>query len=307
MATNLFMVGVAFQAGTIPLKAESLEQAIRGAGVGVEQGVAAFRWGRLAVVDRAAVEAEIAKYAPKIEPAKPSKAVTAIVDGVGATGETRRLVEVRVGELVAYQNAAYAKRYAEVVRRVVAAEEKVAPGKGALAQTVARHLHKLMAYKDEYEVARLHADPAFLADLDAQFPDGYEVVHHLAPPMLAKPDPETGLVAKTAFGPWIRPAFKALAKLKGLRGTPLDPFGKTEERQTERRLIEDYVHLVDEILAKLTPANHAAAVALADVVDEIRGYGRVKEKAIAAAKTLEAERRVAFRAASAATVAAAAE
>ena len=298
MATNLFMVGVAFQAGTIPLKAESLETAIRQAGVGVEQGVAAFRWGRLTVVDRAAVEAEIARYAPKVTPVAPSQAVTAIVDTVGATGETRRLVEVRVGELVAYQNAAYAERYAEVVKRVVAAEEKVAPSDGALARTVARNLFKLMAYKDEYEVARLHADPAFLADLDAQFPNGYEVVHHLAPPLLAKPDPETGLIGKMKFGSWIRPTFRLLAKFKGLRGTSLDPFGKTEERQIERRLIEDYIRLVDEILAELTPANHAAAVALADVPDEIRGYGHVKQKALAAAKELERQRRAAFQAAS---------
>jgi len=174
MATNNFMVGVAYQAGTIPLKAESIEQAIKNSGVAVEMSLAAFRWGRMAVVDRAFVEAEVAKYkaagsvvslkqAPQLTPA-----ARAIVDSVGAQGEVKRLVEIRVPELIAFQDEAYAQRYADVIKRVVATEHRVLPG-SQLSEAAARYLYKLMAYKDEYEVARLHTDPAFLAELDAPY------------------------------------------------------------------------------------------------------------------------------------------
>jgi len=301
MATNNFMVGVAFQAGTIPLKAESIEQAIKNSGVGVEQSLAAFRWGRMVVIDRPFVEAEIAKYkaagavvslkaAPQLSPA-----ARAIADSVGAQGEVKRLVEVRVPELIAYQDEAYAQRYADVIKRVVAAEQKVLPGQSALSEAAARYMYKLMAYKDEYEVARLHTDPAFLAELDAQFPNGYEVKYNLAPPLLSARDPLTGHLQKKQFGGWMLKAFQRLAKFKGLRGGALDIFGKTEERQHERQAIEDYIKLLDEIIAKLSTANHAAAVALASVPDEIRGYGHVKEKNVAIAKKLQEERLNAFR------------
>ncbi len=299
MATNNFMVGVAYQAGTIPLKAESIEQAIQQSGVAVEMSLAAFRWGRMVVVDRAFVEAEIAKYkaggtvvtlhkAPQLTPA-----ARAIVDAIGATGETKRLAEVRVPELIAFQDEAYAKRYADVVKRVVAAEQRVGTD-GQLAAAAARYLYKLMAYKDEYEVARLHTDPAFLAELNAQFPHGYSVKYNLAPPMLAKRDPATGHLQKQQYGSWMFKAFQKIAGLKGLRGGALDFFGKTEERHMERQLIEDYINTLDEIIAKLNADNQPAAVALASVPDEIRGYGHVKEKNVAAAKKLAQERRTAF-------------
>ena len=299
MATNNFMVGVAFQAGTIPLKAESIEQAIRNSGVAVDMSLAAFRWGRMVVVDRAFVEAEIAKHnaggsviqfhkAPQL-----SAAARAIVDAIGATGETKRLVEIRVPELIAFQNEAYAQRYADMIRRVMAAEQRVGTD-GQLAAAAARYLYKLMAYKDEYEVARLHTDPAFLAELDAQFPHGYSVKYNLAPPLLAKVDPATGELQKKVYGAWMFKAFKRLASFKGLRGGALDIFGKSDERRLERLLITDYITLLDDILAHLTADNHAAAVALASVPDEIRGYGHVKEKSIVAASALQAERRQAF-------------
>lgn len=294
MATNNFMVGVAYQAGTIPLKAESIEAAIKASGVGVEQSVAAFRWGRMAMVDREFVLAEIAKYTPKTTKPELSAAARAIVDSVGADGETRRLLEVRVPDLISYQNESYAKRYADVVKRVVAAEAKAAPGKTALAQAAARYLYKLMAYKDEYEVARLHTDPAFLAQLDAMFPHGYSFKYNLAPPAISKRDPVTGHLIKRQFGSWMRSAFSLLAPLKGLRAGPLDFFGKTEERRHERQMIEDYIAELDMIIAKLTSANHAAAVALASVPDEIRGYGHVKEKSVAEAKQLRDQRLAAF-------------
>ncbi|WP_300443244.1 indolepyruvate ferredoxin oxidoreductase family protein [Zoogloea sp.] len=300
MATNNFMVGVAFQAGTIPLKAESIEQAIKNSGVAVDMSLAAFRWGRMAVVDLAFVEAEIAKHkaagsvvtlkqAPQL-----SAAARAIADSVGAQGEVKRLVEVRVPELIAFQDEAYAQRYANVIKRVVAAEHRVLPG-SQLSEAAARYLYKLMAYKDEYEVARLHTDPAFLAELDAQFPHGYEVKYNLAPPLVSERDPKTGHLQKKQYGAWMFKAFQRIARFKNLRGGALDIFGKTEERRQEREAVEDYIKLLDEILAKLTTSNHAAAVALASVPDEIRGYGHVKEKSVADAKKLQEARLQAFR------------
>ena len=291
MATNTFMVGVAFQAGTVPLKAESIETAIQNAGVSVDMGLAAFRWGRMAVVDRAFVEAEVAKAkgtAPVIAPL--SAEAAAIVDGIGAVGELKRLLQVRVPELIAFQDAAYARRYAAQVQRVQAAEHKAAPGHSALAEATARYLYKLMAYKDEYEVARLHSDPAFLAQLDAQFPHGYTVQYHLAPPTISKRDPVTGHLIKQKFGPWMKSAFAWLARLKGLRGGALDVFGKTEERRAERALITDYERMLDEVVVRLDAENHAAAVQLACVPDEIRGYGHVKDKSMAQAELLRAQR-----------------
>ncbi|MDE1947838.1 MAG: indolepyruvate ferredoxin oxidoreductase family protein, partial [Burkholderiales bacterium] len=294
MATNNFMVGVAFQAGTIPLKVESIEQAIRNSGVGVEQSLAAFRWGRMAVIDRAFVWAEIAKSAPQVAAPVLSAAAKAIVDSVGARGETRRLLEVRVPELIAYQDEAYARRYAEVVARVVAAEARATPGRSALGEAAARSLDQLMAYKDEYEVARLHSLPAFEAQLDAMFPRGYRLHYHLAPPTISKRDPVTGHLLKRGFGPWMGTAFGWLKRFKGLRGGALDVFGKTAERRGERRLIEDYIEELDRICARLDAANHAAAVALASVPEEIRGYGHVKEKSLAEADALREQRRHAF-------------
>ena len=296
MATNNFMVGVAYQAGAIPLKAESIETAIKNSGVGVDQSIAAFRWGCMAVIDRAFVVAEIAKYTPKFTKPELSPAARAIVDSVDAQGETRRLLEVRVPDLIAYQDAAYAKRYAEVVKRVVATETSAVSGSCTrLAEAAARFLYKLMAYKDEYEVARLHTDPVFLAQLDAMFPNGYRVKYNLAPPTISKKDPVTGHLIKQQFGPWMKRAFGWMTQLKVLRGGRLDFFGKTEERRYERQMIEDYIKELDDICAQLSPANYAAAVALACVPEEIRGYGHVKEQSIADAKGLREQRLHAFR------------
>jgi indolepyruvate ferredoxin oxidoreductase len=255
----------------------------------------------MAVVDRAFVEGEAGKgqgvvgevqRAPQL-----SSAARAFVDSVGAQGEVKRLLEIRVPDLIDYQDEAYAKRYAEVIKRVMAAEQRVVPGKSALAEAAARYLYKLMAYKDEFEVARLHSDPAFLAKLDAQFKNGYTVKYNLAPPTISKRDPITGELIKRQFGPWMLSAFRMLAKFKGLRAGALDVFSRTEERRHERQLIEDYIKQLDEIGAKLNSANHGAAVALASVPDEIRGYGHVKERNIKAAKALEEKLLQAFRSA----------
>jgi indolepyruvate ferredoxin oxidoreductase len=145
-----------------------------------------------------------------------------------------------------------------------------------------------MAYKDEYEVARLYADPAFRRSLEAQFEGDYRIEFNLAPPLFAKRDPATGHLIKRSYGPWLLPVFRALAKLKRLRGTMLDPFGHTEERRMERRLVSDYEALLRAITAALTPDNHALAVELAGTAERIRGYGHIKQQSVAQVKATEA-------------------
>jgi indolepyruvate ferredoxin oxidoreductase len=153
-----------------------------------------------------------------------------------------------------------------------------------------------MAYKDEYEVARLYCDPAFLRGIEGMFEGGYKLKFHLAPPVFNRPDPRTGEAAKTEFGPWMMTAFRVLAKLKRLRGTPFDPFGMTEERRTERRLISEYEATVSELLERLDRDNHKFAVEIANIPDHIRGFGHVKRRHLNEAKKKEAELLAAFRA-----------
>ena len=206
----------------------------------------------------------------------------------GANASLEELVARRVEVLTAYQNAAFARRYADLVERVRKVESDRLHGSTKIAEAVARYYFKLLAVKDEYEVARLHSDPAFHAKIAAQF-DGingqpYKLHFHLAPPLLTKPDPVTGKVKKMTFGPWMLSAFSVLARLKFLRGTVLDVFGRTHERRTERALIGEYEQLIDEILARLSADNHAVALELASIPEEIRGYGHVKERHLAAAR-----------------------
>lgn len=288
MATNLFMVGVAYQAGTLPLQATSIEQAIEKAGVAVKLGLAAFQWGRMAVVDLPFVQQQI-KAQPtdagmSLKPLSPQMKKRLTTAGV--SGELERLLQVRLSDLIAYQNEGYALRYLSAVERIVKAEQACMPGYTLLSEAVARNLYKLMAYKDEYEVSRLHADPAFLAQLDAQFKHGYSIHYNLAPPLISPRDAVTGELTKSKFGGWMLYAFKAIKHLKGLRGSMLDVFGQTQERHQERALIEDYLRLMDVLIAGLKPSNHQSAVSLASVPDEIRGYGHVKAKSIQQAEAL---------------------
>jgi indolepyruvate ferredoxin oxidoreductase len=185
--------------------------------------------------------------------------------------------------LTAYQNEAYAGRYQALVEKVQRKEREIA-GTTTLAEAVARYYAKLMAYKDEYEVARLYADGEFAREVAAVFEGDYKLVYHLAPPLLAKPDPRTGEPKKMRFGSWMRPLFAVLARLKGLRGTPLDVFGMTEERRTERALIAEYEQAVQALLAGLTRENHALALEIASLPEDIRGYGHIKAKSVAAAR-----------------------
>jgi indolepyruvate ferredoxin oxidoreductase len=276
IGANMFMVGYAYQLGAIPLSAAAIEQAIALNGEAVAMNRAAFHWGRRAVVDRAAVE----------NLAKPATAIAS--DARRLSESFEETVERRVKFLTAYQNAAYAARYRALVGKVKAAEAARAPGHCELTETVARYLFKLMAYKDEYEVARLYTDGAFLKQVETEFDgDDLRFEFHLAPPLLARRDKTTGLPRKMSFGPWILPVFRVLAKLKGLRGTPFDPFGRSLERRTERKLIGDYEAMLDEVLASLTPDNHHIAVGLAAIPEKIRGFGHVKQQHLTAAKADE--------------------
>jgi indolepyruvate ferredoxin oxidoreductase len=277
IGANMFLVGYAYQLGAIPLSSTAIEKAIELNGEAVAMNKAAFHWGRHMAVDRAAVE----------KLAKPAAAVAS--DARILSESFDETVARRVKFLTAYQNAVYAERYRRSVGKVKAAEAARAPGKCGLADAVARYLFKLMAYKDEYEVARLYTDGAFVKQVEQEF-DGNNLrfEFHLAPPMLARRDKATGLPRKMSFGPWLFPAFRLLARLKGLRGTPFDPFGRSLERRTERKLIADYESMLDEIIAKLTPENHHLAVGLAAIPEKIRGFGHVKQRHLATAKADEA-------------------
>ncbi|AWK88498.1 indolepyruvate ferredoxin oxidoreductase family protein [Azospirillum thermophilum] len=264
---NVFLMGFAFQKGLLPVGLDALARAIALNGVGVEANQRAFTFGRLAA-HRPEILAGLGQ-----EEEKPA---STLADIVGR----------RAAFLVDYQDAAYADRYRALVERVRAAEAAVLPGSTALAEAVARGYHKLLAYKDEYEVARLHADPRFRRKLEEQFDGDWTLVFHLAPPMLARRLNGFGEPHKIALGPRILPVLRLLAGLKRLRGTPFDLFGYTAERRTERRLIARYEETVEEILRHLTAQTHAAAVELAALPLEIRGFGPVKERAVR-----EAERR----------------
>ena len=277
IGANMFLVGYAYQLGAIPLSAAAIERAIELNGEAVAMNRAAFHWGRRAVIDRAAVEAL----------AKPAAATASDAEHLSESFD--ETVERRVKFLTAYQNAAYARRYRLLVDKVKAVEAGRAAGKCGLADAVARYLFKLMAYKDEYEVARLYSDGAFAKQVENEFDgDNLRFEFHLAPPLLARVDKATGLPRKMSFGPWLLPAFRLLAKMKFLRGTALDPFGRSLERRTERKLIADYEAMLDEVLAGLTPENHHLAVGLAVIPEKIRGFGHVKQRHLAAAKADEA-------------------
>ncbi len=290
IATNLFMTGFAWQKGLIPLTAEAILKAIELNGVGIDMNKRAFQWGRMAAHDLSKVEAAAG-------PRRQAKAALSLDETIAD----------RMEELTAYQNRRYAKRYEALVEKVRAVEAEKTPGKQALTMAVARYAHKLMAFKDEYEVARLFALPDFRERLEAEFEGDFELRFNLAPPHSAKIDPVTGEPRKKEYGPGMEKWFHRLAKLKGLRGTPFDIFGRTEERKRERALIKEYRDLVDTVLAGLTPENHAFAVALLSTPEHIRGYGHVKMRHIEQAKAEEARLLEAFRNPKAAAMAAAAE
>jgi indolepyruvate ferredoxin oxidoreductase len=266
------LLGYAWQKGWIPLSQASLTRAIELNAVAVDQNKAAFEWGRRAAHDATAFQALL----------NPGQVVA-----FTKRSSVDELIAKRVEFLTGYQNAAYAQEYAAFVQKVRQVDE-TAGGKGlALTQAVARYLFKLMAYKDEYEVARLHTDASFHNKINAMFEGDFKVHYHLAPPLVAKKNAK-GELQKQQFGPWMLAAFKVLARLKGLRGTALDVFGRTEERRTERVLIAEYRASLDEILAGLTgntgETRYATALEIARIPEQIRGFGHVKERNLQAAR-----------------------
>ncbi|MBN8477946.1 MAG: indolepyruvate ferredoxin oxidoreductase family protein [Burkholderiales bacterium] len=274
IATNLFMVGYAYQRGLLPLSETAILRAIELNGTAVDSNTLAFRWGRMA----AHAPAAVAEAATPRRSVPESQRLSATLD------ET---IERRVRFLTDYQDAAYAKAYADFVARVRSVESRVVPGSTKLAEAVARHDFKLRAIKDEYEVARLYTQTDFTERVAAQFEGDYRLVFHLAPPLVARPDTPGGVAAKKSYGPWMLKAMRVLARMRGLRGGFLDVFGRTDERRMERRLLAEYEAVVDEILGRLAPHNHETAVEIAAIPEHIRGYGHVKERHVKDAKARE--------------------
>ncbi len=247
IGTNLFMLGVAYQKGLIPLNEKAITHAIDLNGVAVEMNKNAFALGRHWVSDATRVDALLPSMTIEDDP----ETLDAIIAD-------------RMARLTAYQNAAHATQYSDFMTKVSGKPYAIA---------VARNLYKLMAYKDEYEVARLYSDPSFKEKLHAQFEGDLKLKVSLAPPLLSRPDPVTGKARKIEFGAWIFPVFKILSKLKGLRGTPFDPFGYSQERRRERGLIDEYKAMILEIGEDADPET---ALAIANLPENIRGFGHVK-------------------------------
>jgi indolepyruvate ferredoxin oxidoreductase len=263
---NPMILGFAWQKGWVPLGYEALMRAMELNDMAVAQNKAAFEWGRHCAVHWDEVQALLAPE-QVVKFHKP--------EGVDA------LIAKRADFLTDYQSSAYANNYRAVVERVRAAEGALR--KTSLTEAVARNLFKLMAYKDEYEVARLHTDNAFLQKINGMFEGNFTLNYHLAPPLIAKTNAK-GELQKQKFGPFMLTCFKLLKHLKLLRGTALDVFGYTEERRTERELIQQYSTSVDNILGKLNASNHALAVEMARIPEQIKGFGHVKARHLAAAR-----------------------
>ncbi len=330
IASNLFILGFAWQQGLVPLSLEALMRAIELNGAAIEMNQRAFAWGRLAAIDPQAVQqaAGLVRNAPteaertpgtlrELPPGEwegseagapsaprnpgnepevrglpasdphPGDTPFATLDDTRLSRSLDELIARRSGFLVDYQDAAYATRYRQLVDAVRKAEQRVAPGSTALTEAVARYFFKLMAYKDEYEVARLYTSGDFLKRVAQQFEGDYQVRFHLAPPLFAKRD-EQGRLHKKEYGPWMFKAFGLLARLKGLRGSRFDIFGHTAERRGERQLIADYERTLQELLGSLDAGRLALAVEIASIPEHIRGYGHVKEAHLHDARAREA-------------------
>lgn len=277
IATNAFLLGYAFQKATIPLSLEAIMRAIEINGAAIEMNKQAFTWGRLAAHDMTRLRSVIQFRSRGIEPAR-------TLDGI---------IDTRANFLTDYQDRAYAERYLAVVNKVRKSEAAAAPGSTALTEAVAKGLFKLMAYKDEYEVARLYSNGDFAKKVSEKFGGDYQLKFYLAPPILARRDKTTGHLQKREYGGWMIHGFRLLARLKFLRGTAFDPFGRTEERRTERQLIEDYLSMINRYMAGLKPEQIPLLIRLARVAETIRGYGHIKDANIAKARAekarLEAE------------------
>ncbi|MBT4109694.1 MAG: indolepyruvate ferredoxin oxidoreductase family protein, partial [Pelagibacterales bacterium] len=265
IASNMFITGYALQKGFIPVKPESMEEAIKLNNIAIDMNLSAFRWGRMAAHDQKYVEKEARPFMPNTEINNDEYLLEDII-------KDRALF------LNNYQNKKYADTYIDFVNKTIESEKKLNHGKDDLSKAVAKYLSKLMAYKDEYEVARLYTNGEFKEKLNNAFEGKLKLKFHLAPPLFAPKDPNTGKLKKITIGSWILPVFKGLSKLKFLRGTILDPVGKTKERKMERFLISQYKEDINKILKEVNSKNIALAVEIASIPEMIRGYGHVKEE-----------------------------
>jgi indolepyruvate ferredoxin oxidoreductase len=274
-SSNIFLLGYAWQKGLVPLEEASIMEAIELNGVEVEKNRRSFGWGRRAAHDPAAVRAVIDRASDSRTANHPAT--------------TDSLVRHFADELIAYQDQPYADRFHRLVRLAQDAETSRAPGKDGFTQAVARYAFKLMAYKDEYEIGRLHSGEALKQQIGELFEGDYRLEFNLSPPLLARRDKATGRPRKMRFGSWMIPLFGLLARLKFLRGTPFDPFGWTAERRMERALVESYFRTIEELAASLEAENHALAVEIASLPERIRGFGYIKEKNVAEVRRREQE------------------
>ena len=268
LGANMLLLGVAVQHGLVPVSVAAIQRAIELNAVAVELNQRAFAVGRLWAHDPQALQVAA--------PGAGESAPRAL--------SLHETIEAGKVHLTAYQGVPYARQYERLVRRVAAAEALAQPGSAEIAEAAALHLRRLMAYKDEYEVARLHTAPQMRESLQALFSPGYRLTLHLAPPMFSRRDPATGHLRKREFGRWIFPALKLMAKLKGVRGTVWDVFGYTRERRAERALRDQYVDDLEAIVARLGAGNHVEALALARWPGIVRGFGHVKERNMQAAQ-----------------------
>ncbi len=279
IASNLFMLGYGWQKGWVPVSLDALMRAVELNGAAIEMNKAAFSWGRMAAIDIGKVrDAALGVTVAPIGDAMPSP-----INDVRISETLDEMIARRVGFLTDYQNVAYAQKFKALVDKVRAVEQQKTPGSTSLSEAVARYAFKLMAYKDEYEVARLYTSGDFEKRVRDRFDGDFKIHFHLAPPLFARRDSE-GHLRKSEYGSWVLSAFKLLAKLKGLRGSTFDVFGYTAERKLERRLIGDYATCVDELIANLDRNNHALAVEIASIPEQIRGYGHIKESNYAKAR-----------------------
>ena len=265
IAANMLMLGYALQQGWLPVSLQAIQRAIEINGVAVAANLAALDWGRRAALDLDAV----------LRQSSPAQVVRVVKRGEESIDS---LIVRRSKDLVAYQNKAYAARFETLVRKVQQAEQQTMAGTERLTRTVLTQTYRLMATKDEYEVARLYTDGRFEKQLREQFEGDPKLSFHLAPPLFAKRDPATGHLKKQAYGPWVLSVMRLLTGLKGLRGSWFDPFGKTAERRLERQLARMYPAMVEALLPTLTTGNHSAAVTLAGIAAEVRGFGHIKER-----------------------------
>jgi indolepyruvate ferredoxin oxidoreductase len=289
IATNMFMLGYAWQRGWVPVGQEAILKAIELNGVSIPMNQQAFHWGRRAAWNPAKVE----------EVSAPAKAADGSDRHRQISTTLEEIIDRRMMSLTGYQSAAYAAKYKKLVDAVREADIRARGNPGKLTEAVARYYYKLMAYKDEYEVARLYTDGQFLSQLKNTFAGDYRLVFNMAPPLLAPRDSVTGHLKKMEFGPWVLTAFRLLTKLKGLRGTPLDIFGYTAERRLERQLIKDYKKTLEDLSQRLTSGNYDLAVEIASLPEHIRGYGHVKEEHLKKAKETEVKLLAAFSASNA--------